>query len=86
MPSFLIKRGGIWAGGKLLTEGDTVELSEKDRDIIDPEHTTLQSAKDAKHEAEKLAAESKAAAEKAKQLAEAESKAAAEKKSKDGAK
>ncbi len=70
MPSFIVKRGGIWAGGKLHTEGAVVELSEKDRDVIDPNHDTLQSAKDAKLEAEKLAAESKAAAEKAKQLAE----------------
>ena len=77
MPSFIIKRGGIWASGKLHTEGDVVELSDKDRDAIDPHHVDLQSSKEAKAEAEKLAAAAKEAAEKSKSLAE---------KSKDGAK
>ena len=77
MPSFIIKRGGIWASGKLHTEGDVVELSDKDRDAIDPHHVDLQSSNEAKAEAEKLAAAAKEAAEKSKSLAE---------KSKDGAK
>jgi len=70
MPSFIIKRGGIWASGKLHTEGDVVELSDKDRDAIDPHHVDLQSSNEAKAEAEKLAAAAKEAAEKSKSLAE----------------
>lgn len=78
MPQFIIKRGGIWADGKLLTEGAVVELSEKDRDAMDPLHIDLQSSSEAKAEADKLSHAAKDAAEKAKALAE--------KKSKDGAK
>lgn len=84
MPKFIIKRGSIWSGGKLVSEGGTVELDDADREYIDPTHEVLQSAGEAKLEAEKLAAESKLAAAKAKALADLDAKFLAD--SKAGAK
>lgn len=74
MPVYTIKHGSIWQGGKLRSVNETVELSEKDRELIDPKHTDLQSPEEAKAEAEAAleAAEKKAADAKA--LAEAEAK------------
>lgn len=72
MASYVIKRGGIWSGGKLLSEGATVELSDADRDAMDPQHTDLLSANEAKAEASKLKAEADALTEKAKNLTKKE--------------
>ena len=75
MPLFTIKRGGIWRGGKLCTEGQVVELSDEDRELIDPGHTDLQSSADLKSDAAQAEADAKAAKLKLDELAKAEADA-----------
>lgn len=79
MGVYTIKNGSIWQGGKQLHAGDVVELSDKDRQLIDPQHTDLQSSEEAQAEAEQLAAEAEKKAAAAKAIAELEAKKAAEK-------
>jgi len=76
--TYTIKQFGIWQLGKLRGPGETVDLTDEDRERIDPEHLHLQSKEEAALEAKKLAAEAKLAAEKAKALADIDAKHKAE--------
>lgn len=78
MATYTIKKYGIWQGNKLRGPGETVELDEAEREKIDPDHSNLQSRDEAQLEAEKLAAEAKLAAEKARVLGELDAKHKAE--------
>ena len=71
MPDYIVKHGGVWAGGKLVPTGGVVTLSAEDRQRIDPDGTLLASGDDVKAEAAKKKSE---AADLAKKAAELEAK------------
>lgn len=72
MGIFTIKFGTIWSGGKPRTVGETIELSEKDRERIDPTHEHLMSLDEAKEIGRKAKAAAEEAAKQAADLAAAE--------------
>ncbi len=94
MTTYIIKRGGIWQGGKLRTSDHadtklrTVELDDEQRKLIDPDGSLLQSAEEAALEAKKLKAEADLSAKRAEALAkiDADHQAELEAKSKPDAK
>lgn len=64
MPQFVVKHGSIKVGSKMEGVGSVVELTEADAKLIDPDGTSLITAKE--HDAEeKAAAAAKAAKAKA---------------------
>jgi hypothetical protein len=75
MPLYTIKVGSIWKAGKQHGIGATVELTEADREKIDPKHTDLASLEELKADVEKAKLEAASVEKKASQL-EAEHKAA----------
>lgn len=86
MTTFTIKHGIIWQGNKPRSVGETVEIDDAQRDVIDPNHTDLQSASEAKLEAEKLAAEADLAKQKAEAFAKLDAEHAAKQKAEDAKK
>lgn len=75
--NYLIKHGGVWANGKLIPTGGNVELSDEDRELIDPNHTDLQSGAEADTEASKLSVDADLAKARAAALARVDAEHAA---------
>lgn len=66
---FLIKHGGVWKDGKLVPTGGRVDLEPADRELIDPNHTDLESAEEAEIASQKLDVEASLARRKSQALA-----------------
>lgn len=77
MNSYIIKQGGVFQGGKRRGIGETVTLTLEDRELIDPNHTDLQSAEEAEVEATKLEAEAELEKKKRDALAKIDAEALA---------